>query len=86
MTSKIQISDWFDEGVKNSKEFMIVVCDTFDWTDYPVYCMESDFKTVYESHKINMQKVMEVYDLSMDKNDQLSQNVSMNIPQSSSFK
>jgi hypothetical protein len=83
MTSKLQLNDWFDKGVKDSKEFMIIVCDTFDWEDYPVYCMESDFKTVYKSHnRVNMQKIMEVYDLSMDKNDQLNEGVSMNVPQS----
>jgi hypothetical protein len=37
VTSKQQISDWFDEGVKNNATHMIIVCDTYEHDDYPVW-------------------------------------------------
>lgn len=36
--SKEDISWWYDEGVKAGATHLIVVCDTYDHEDYPVYC------------------------------------------------
>jgi hypothetical protein len=54
---------------------MLIVCDTFDWEDYPVYVEPTqDVKEVYERrHGRNMQKVMEVYKLSADMDEQLAE-------------
>jgi len=45
---------------------LIVVCDQFDWEDYPVYVTATE--DVNEKRKLyngaNMQKIMEVYVLS----------------------
>jgi len=35
-TGRQQISDWFDENKEEKNTHMIIVCDTFDWDDYPV--------------------------------------------------
>jgi hypothetical protein len=45
---------------------MIVVCDTFDWEDFPSYVMpyEDVVQMAQQRHGTNMQKVMEVYNLS----------------------
>lgn len=66
------LSEWFDRGVKNGQRYMIVVCDTFDYDDYPVFCTVEEFKKSYQDHNDqNMQRIMEVYDLSMPKEEQL---------------
>lgn len=80
-TSKQCISEWFDYGIKNKQDFMIVVCDTYDWTDYPSYCNKNEFDLKYQQYNgQNMQKIMEVYDLSLDKDSQLNQHRCMNLP------
>ena len=77
-----KISDWFDNGVSSGATHMLVVCDTFDHDDFPVYVGGSDMLarhvTVGEvvrehSSRDKMLKVMEVYDLRMDKEVQLNE-------------
>lgn len=64
-TTKLDLRQWFAEGVEAGSTHMIVVCDTFDWDDYPVYVMPGE--DVHEREKYyrssSMQKVMEVYNL-----------------------
>lgn len=70
------ISRWFDEGVDKKATHMIVVCDTFDWEDYPVYVMPGqDAKAVADKYASgdNMQRLMEVYDLKLSKAAQLGE-------------
>lgn len=63
MTDKKTIQGWFEEGRKQHATHMIVVCDTFDFEDYPVYVSMKEnvheVKAKYDSK--DMQKVMEVY-------------------------
>lgn len=73
MISKEEIALWFDRGVAEEATHLIVVCDTFDWEDYPVF-VSKDQNVKEEVDKFkgkDMQKVMEVYDLSKDKNEQV---------------
>lgn len=74
-TTKKMISDWFDRGVKENATHMIVACDTFDWEDYPVYVKPTETvrDEVAKYNGPNMQKVMEVYDLKRDRDEQLNQ-------------
>lgn len=55
---------------------MAVVCDTFDWDDYPVYVMEGEDPhaklLTYEKGE-NMASLMEVYNLSMDIEKQMNE-------------
>lgn len=79
-TTKQMISDWFDLGVEQKATHMLVVCDTFDYEDYPVYVKPSE-KVREEYAKYNgpnMQKVMEVYDLKKDRDTQLNEGRSFN--------
>jgi hypothetical protein len=59
------IAGWFERGKKGGSLYMIVVCDTFDHDDYPVYVDPGeDFWSVHaEYNGKNMQRIMEVYDL-----------------------
>jgi len=82
MTTKEEISDWFDYGLKSNKKYLLIVCDTFDYEDYPMYALsDEDCVEKYNSHDgLNMQKVMEVYDLSLDKQSQLNEYRAKHLP------
>lgn len=71
--SREDISDWFDRGVAEGADHMIVVCDTYDHEDYPV--MTKGDAMFWRSHRehdgANMQRIMEVYDLHRDKAEQM---------------
>lgn len=74
-TTKEDIGTWFDEGVQQGATHMIVVCDTFDYEDYPVYVKPGeDVREKYEQYNgKNMQRVMEVYSLKKSKESQLDE-------------
>lgn len=59
------IAGWFEDGKNDKASFMIVMCDSFDHEDYPVYVYApAQFAGVYaEKEKAPMQRIMEVYDL-----------------------
>jgi hypothetical protein len=79
--SKQTIERWFTIGKKfPTNTHMIVVCDTYDWEDYPVYVRSNqDVKQIEAEYAgKNMQKVMEVYNLSMDMHLQLNQHRTFN--------
>ena len=67
-TSKQEISEWFDDGIKQGATHMICVCDTYDHEDYPAYVKPGqDVKLWVKHYSGDMQRVMEVYSLKMDK-------------------
>lgn len=72
-TTMDDIKRWFLEGKKEKATHLIVVCDTFDYEDYPVYVKEGQDpkKRVTAINGQSMQKVMEVYNLSQDMDTQL---------------
>ena len=80
--SKGLISSWFDEGKSQGYQYMIVVCDTFDHEDYPVYAKgATECYEKYDQHNFqNMQRVMEVYDLGQSKQDQLNEYRAFHLP------
>ena len=79
--TKQDISEWFNRGVQDKADYMIVVCDTYDWDDYPVYANKSDVHAKYQEHNgPNMQKVMEVYDLHSDKDEQMNERRANRLP------
>jgi hypothetical protein len=79
--TKQDIRLWFDRGQSEAFEFMIVVCDNFDHEDYPVYCHCDNFVEKYTQHNgKNMQEIMEVYDLSMDREGQLNERRAFHYP------
>ncbi len=73
MTTKVEIGEWFDRGIKAKATHMFVVVDTFDNVDYPVFVAAD--KNVHDEYERlngpNMQRVMEVYNLKLDKTKQL---------------
>ena len=72
---KSDIERWFDIGLTIGARWLIVVCDTFDHDDYPIYIAEDeDFYKEYDEYDgVNMQRIMEVYDLKMDRDTQFKE-------------
>jgi hypothetical protein len=54
---------------------MLVVCDTFDHEDYPVFVnKDQQVRSVYDEYNDkNMQRVMEVYNLGLPLEPQLNE-------------
>ena len=78
--SKSDLIGWFKCGVAQGATHMIVVCDTFDYHDFPVY-VTPDQNVLEEEKKyagVNMQKVMEVYNLAMSMDAQMAQRRAFN--------
>ena len=73
--TKQDIQRWLHEAPQGTTH-MAVICDTFDWDDYPVYVEGGEDPHVklltYEKGE-NMTKLMEVYNLSMDLNKQMTE-------------
>jgi len=72
---KEDLIKWFQKGVRNNQSHMIVVCDTYDYDDYPVYInsleeFEEEYKRVF-SH--SSKTIMEIYDLKIDINLQMNE-------------
>jgi hypothetical protein len=75
MASRQEIKSWLECGKKQGATHMIVVCDTYDWDDYPAYVMPGE-DVKLEASKYsgkNMQKVMEVYSYNHDLNAQMNE-------------
>jgi hypothetical protein len=69
-----RIEEWFDKGIADGRKYMIVLCDTFDWEDYPEYFDTQEAVREKTQSPGNMQKVMEVYDLTAQRDTQLLAN------------
>jgi hypothetical protein len=81
MTSQSDIRSWFKRGVEDGYEFMLIVCDTYDYGDFPVYTDKETFDERYAMHSNpkHMSKIMEVYNLKMDMESQLAEHRAFNI-------
>ena len=75
------ISEWFERGKQDGATHLIVVCDTFDYEDYPVYTNGGpEFWIKHDAIKgQEMTRIMEVYDLQKPWTQQSSDRV-WNVP------
>ena len=80
MTTTNDIRNWLLEGQQQKATHCIIVCDTFDYEDYPVYVTKR--QDVHEIEKrysgVNMQQVMEIYNLKKSLDSQLNQRFCFN--------
>lgn len=60
---------------------VIIVCDTYDHEDYPVYIHEGEDvnERIAYYRGASMQRIMEVYNMSMDIDEQLKQHRVWNV-------
>lgn len=91
--TKQDIYHWWVAGKRNHASHMLIVCDTFDHEDYPVYVKQLDESDVIlgsddnewtidkaiAKYSTNMQHIHEIYDLSMDMTTQLASARAWNI-------
>lgn len=75
-----EIDGWFDRGVAQKALHMLVVCDSFDYDDYPVFTNTDDECLQKYKYPGEMQRVMEVYDLRADKSEQMNERCAMRLP------
>ena len=73
--TKADLRAWFQHGLRMEPKptRMVIVCDTFDWEDYPVYVVNHELVRLTLSEPGDMKKVMEVYDLTMDMESQMAE-------------
>jgi hypothetical protein len=74
-TDRAELERWYEEGGRRGATHMIVVCDTFSREDYPVYVMPGESSRVVAARYdgVDMQRIHEVYSLSLDKDTQLNE-------------
>ena len=80
-TQQEDIIRWLYTAKQEKATHMIVVCDTFGHEDYPVNVSKKEdiHDKIKEYDGKNMQSIMEVYNLSMDIEDQINEHRTYNI-------
>jgi len=75
---------WIDNARSAGKAFLIIGLDTFDFSNYPVPCSSADecLLKIATLRIAKMTEVEEIYDLNMDLELQLSENVAWHPPAS----
>jgi hypothetical protein len=77
-----ELGAWFDKGKKQESDYMIIATDQYEWADYPIYVSEEEFNKQFQLLRQSpMQTIMEIYNLNMDRNSQLREQRTWNIPQ-----
>lgn len=81
-TTKEEIRGWLERASEQGSTHLFVVCDTYDWDDYPVFktlgAEQARLEHANYSANHEMQKVMEVYRVDQDWDDQLRQHRAFN--------
>lgn len=74
------IKGWLRRGVAEEATHVIIVCDTYEHENYPVFVLpgEDVFERASKYNGSNMQTVDEVYDLAMDIDEQLNEHRAFN--------
>lgn len=61
-STRLDVDRWIKSAKEQGKKFIISVCDTFEYDDYPVFCENE--KEMKEEHKYyksaSMQKINEI--------------------------
>lgn len=74
-TTKEKIGGWLDIGISKGSTHVIIAVDTWDYMDYPIYVMPVDnVNTKISMFALKQDRIMEVYDLSMDIDAQVESN------------
>lgn len=59
------VNRWKQKAIIKGSRYLVSVCDTFDYDDYPVYCKDEEeleeAKAKYDGS--NMQRINEVIDM-----------------------
>ena len=60
--TRAEVNSWIETAKQTNKKFIISVCDTWDYDDYPVYCVDAEEanKKIPTFNGVNMQKINEI--------------------------
>ena len=59
-----EVSNWEARGINGGYKWLISVCDTFDYSDYPVFVyIDEDLDEIKKEYSTNMQQINEIIDL-----------------------
>lgn len=63
------VDKWIAKAKEDKMKFIISVCDTWDYDDYPVYCQDEKelSESILEYNGVNMQRINEVIKIDGDK-------------------
>jgi len=66
--SREDVDRWIELAKEKKYKYIISVCDTFDWDDYPVLCKDKEElqKKFPEYNGTNMQRVNEIIRINED--------------------
>lgn len=79
-TTKEEIRSWLLSGIKRNSTHVIIAVDTWDYEDYPVFVSKiENIQEKINSFDNKQDRIMEVYKLSMDIEEQLNQHRVWNI-------
>jgi len=63
--------DWFERGVEEKQDYLLVICDTSNYEDYPVFCKEEDLDDMTKYYEnASMQEKLAVYNLKLNREKQ----------------
>jgi hypothetical protein len=81
MTTKEDIKGWLERGLECEATHVIIVCDTFDYEDYPVFVEKGQDvqEVIKKMNGQSMQKIMEVYNLALPIEEQLTKKRVFNV-------
>ena len=71
-TTRELILDWCKNGISKGKKYMVVLCDTWDYEDYPCYFDTKEETINLINNPGRMQRHMESYNLTGDIDKQLN--------------
>ena len=81
MISKKDIRLHIQTAIDNNAEYVMIACDTNEGTYYSIEATRTSFKEKYEEKSgINMHRVIEIYDLSANIEEQVKSKRAFNPP------
>lgn len=73
-TKKQDIKNWIQKGMEQHSTHVVIAVDTWDYEDYPIYIsVEENVHDTINSYKDKQDRIMEVYNLSIDIDSQLNE-------------
>lgn len=80
MTTKAEVRNCIIKGIEKEATHLMMVTDTWDYSDYPVYVFENEtIESALEYYRRSEDRVQEVYNLKMNIEEQIDQNRAWNL-------
>lgn len=72
--TKEEIREWLQRGIEQKSSHVIIAVDTWDYEDYPVFVSaDEDVQEKVNSYNNKSDRIMEVYNLKADIEEQLNE-------------